>query len=829
MNQQKADPAYIKKVLAYLYKPGQVIELRALSDKIYSGYFDNHDMLASEAVKLSGNVTGVYVTANPCKPELLHRAKNRVRVAKKEDATGDKYILLLHRFLLDFDPERAPGISSTNEEHKTAIERARKAKAWLEGDLGFSKLLLADSSNGAHLMANINLPNTRENADLLRKCIEAVALRFEDEKVKIDRTVYNPARIWKLYGTLACKGDDTPERPWREAKVISTAETFGLTDVTLLQKLYSLAPEDPKRDQRSGPNYQSFNIDDWLIRHGIEVANVRSWNGGEIRVLRSCPWNSDHTNLSAYIIVQSSGALAAGCHHDGCAGKGWHELRDVVEPGWSERRSNNGSWSNNDSRAKQESTDAESQREEKTKPSPWARIKDAPTFLAEEDKAITGVAKDLIMPGAVTTIAAPRGLCKTLIIHGVAYAMATGGLFRGERVEPIRVLLVDRDNPERVVKERLRGWGAANAPSFHLLTRTDAPDLKDRAAWEKFPVGNYDVVIIDSIGSFTEGITEREGKETTQVLATVLDLIHRGPAVVLLANCTKDALSVKGRGEWSDRVDIIYEGRDATGFTPSGKKPWFQELPAAGEDAWADRSARRKNRTDYRLAFIPSKFRLGAEPEPFCLEVNVPRDEPWTLTDVTTDIVKGGDDAIEAIKAKEEKRMEDAAKVLAGVVKDRAEAGDPILKTDAENFLHEEGVTRAQARTILETRNGSLWQYPNQGHPKPLSPVLRTSQNGNGKSWASPPPERVSGTIGLAAHAQSERQGHPPSNPASELAAPVSMPLPPKGVTNPEQRLNGGLKEADIYTAEGWQEEERYAREERAGIEDDDGFEDLPK
>ena len=30
---------------------------------------------------------------------------------------------------------------------------------------------------------------------------------------------------------------------------------------------------------------------------------------------------------------------------------------------------------------------------------------------------------------------------------------------------------------------------------------------------------------------------------------------------------------------------------------------------------------------------------------------------------------------------------------------------------------------------------------------------------------------------------------------------------------------------AEIYTAEDWQEEERYAREERAAIKDEDGFE----
>jgi hypothetical protein len=62
----------------------------------------------------------------------------------------------------------------------------------------------------------------------------------------------------------------------------------------------------------------------------------------------------------------------------------------------------------------------------------------------------------------------------------------------------------------------------------------------------------------------------------------------------LLLCFSKDALTLKGRVHWADRADIVYEVRDATGFTPSGKKPWWQELPEAEKAAWADRAARRR-------------------------------------------------------------------------------------------------------------------------------------------------------------------------------------------------------------------------------------------
>jgi hypothetical protein len=39
-------------------------------------------------------------------------------------------------------------------------------------------------------------------------------------------------------------------------------------------------------------------------------------------MLNPCPWNPAHNNRAAYIVQHASGAVAAGCHHDGCAGRG---------------------------------------------------------------------------------------------------------------------------------------------------------------------------------------------------------------------------------------------------------------------------------------------------------------------------------------------------------------------------------------------------------------------------------------------------------------------------------------------------------------------------
>ena len=69
---------------------------------------------------------------------------------------------------------------------------------------------------------------------------------------------------------------------------------------------------------------------------------------------------------------------------------------------------------------------------------------------------------------------------------------------------------------------------------------------------------------------------------------------------------------------------------------------------------------------------IPSKFRLGVEPEPFCLELHLPSDAPWTLEDVTEHLIMAGEEAKAAAEQTQQKRRHTAAMALAELVPDRA-------------------------------------------------------------------------------------------------------------------------------------------------------------
>lgn len=82
--------------------------------------------------------------------------------------------------------------------------------------------MLLDSGNGFHLWYAIDLP--ADDGGLVQRCLQALAARHNTPKAKVDTSIYNAARIAKIPGTWARKGDDTPERLHRLAKVLEVIE-----------------------------------------------------------------------------------------------------------------------------------------------------------------------------------------------------------------------------------------------------------------------------------------------------------------------------------------------------------------------------------------------------------------------------------------------------------------------------------------------------------------------------------------------------------------------------------------------------------------------------
>src|SRR5215207_8457654 len=214
----------IRRAVEVLFEPGAVVEVRAFKGReTISGYFDDHAMLAREAGKLEDRGYSVYLTLNEVNPALLARASNRARKVYREPTTSDNDIVRRRWLPLDFDPVRPSGVSATDAEKKAARRRALEVREFLRG-LGWPEPVVGDSGNGYHLLYRVELPNDRESLELVKGVLEALAFKFSDEVVEVDVSTCNAARIWKLYGTTARKGDDAGDRPHRRSSLLKVPE-----------------------------------------------------------------------------------------------------------------------------------------------------------------------------------------------------------------------------------------------------------------------------------------------------------------------------------------------------------------------------------------------------------------------------------------------------------------------------------------------------------------------------------------------------------------------------------------------------------------------------
>jgi hypothetical protein len=218
--------------------------------------------------------------------------------------------------------------------------------------MGWPSPVEADSGNGAHLLYAIDLPNDPPSADLLRRCLYALAFQFSDEEAEVDCTTFNAARICKVYGTLSCKGDDTPDRPHRLSRVLSAPVPMVRVSKDVLEALAAMLPPEQAKNRKARCNGQAskFDLVQWIRDHNLPVVATGPWKQGGWRwILNPCPWNPDHDNRAAFIVQWPDGAIGAGCHHNSCADKNWHALRDLLEPDWRERSSQGSCQSRNGS------------------------------------------------------------------------------------------------------------------------------------------------------------------------------------------------------------------------------------------------------------------------------------------------------------------------------------------------------------------------------------------------------------------------------------------------------------------------------------------------
>lgn len=544
--------------IGLLFEPGDVIEIRALNvgraadhaGVTYSGYFNfENDKAIKDAIrKVDGRAEGVYVVLNRFNHALLARANNHLQ-ARPKQTTSDKDVTQRRWLYVDADAIRPAGISATDEEHQVALQRTSQMREFLR-DLGWPDPIWADSGNGGHLLYLLPPIDLIRAGELVKACLKALAGRFSDASVAVDEATAPTARICKLYGTMARKGDSTTDRPHRRAHILDEPERIEAVPIEALE---SLAKEAEIAEQSAvppvgGASGGQFNIEEWLASSGLEVIKGQEpYQGGRRWTLRTCPFNAAHQK--PVIIQFPSGALCYRCLHNSCARNDWKGLRQLIQPGCR----STGDPSHTPAKVPQDSTPL------------ITDLTQIPSVWTLESN-IEWCAQDMIARGSVTLICAESGTGKTWFAYYIAGCVAHGVSILDRAVRRSKVLYLDGENPLYVVKQRLFDLGIAETPDLMIWGgwNMSPPPGPQSEVVRGFARQHKALIIYDSLIEFHPG-SEQSSTETRAYMRQFRALANLGATVVVLHNAGKaeTAKLYRGSSDIKAAVDTAYLLRGA--------------------------------------------------------------------------------------------------------------------------------------------------------------------------------------------------------------------------------------------------------------------------
>lgn len=247
---EQSQESPIFRALKLIHDPGEVFEIRVLGipagkykPRVAAGWFnDPRAALKALPKYMVQKPSGIYMTLNPVNSALLARTNNLMSDQCAE-STSDKDVLRRRWMLIDLDPERPTGISSSDEELEAARAIAKQCKEWLQSEFGWPEPIEAMSGNGMHLVYRIEMPNDDAAKSLIRNVLKVISEQVHEwqigrpTQIKVDQVVFNAARIVKLWGTTVRKGMDVADRPHRKSDLTVVPQKLAIISTESLTLL----------------------------------------------------------------------------------------------------------------------------------------------------------------------------------------------------------------------------------------------------------------------------------------------------------------------------------------------------------------------------------------------------------------------------------------------------------------------------------------------------------------------------------------------------------------------------------------------------------------
>lgn len=319
---------------------GRFTEVRILGKFTYSGYFQSVDNLISQIEPYSNmEDEQIYFTLNTIDPACYGRQQSEKIVKSPKITTNDNDIIHRDWVMCDFDPIRKSGTNASEEEFELAHQKAQDVFRFLR-DKGFEAPVICKSGNGWHLLYKIDADVSDEATQTIKGFFKYMGKTFSDDRVEFDEKNFNAARVCKLYGTMAKKGANLQDRPWRMSEIVYSPSEIKVTPLEKFKALADLLPnEEPKRvPNRNFRNQLSanspFDLVTWLNAHGI-VYREKKTGASALFELEYCPWVDSHSDKKKWdsaLFQDADGKITFNCTHSHCKGKMWQDVRLFYEP-----------------------------------------------------------------------------------------------------------------------------------------------------------------------------------------------------------------------------------------------------------------------------------------------------------------------------------------------------------------------------------------------------------------------------------------------------------------------------------------------------------------
>lgn len=310
----------------------ELVEIRILDPetrKTYSGYFTNIEDIVREVSRF--DKCNIYFTLNVINPACYGREQKDKISTRPKSTTSDSDIIGRKWCLIDVDCEKPSDTNSTDEEKEEAKQVVNAIYKFLR-DEGFEPPVICDSANGWHLLYKQAMKASPENTEIMKRFLQVLDLYFSTDKVKVDVSTFNNSRICKLYGTVSRKGSDTIDRPQRLSGFVRVPREVRVTSNEYFAKVASYLPQPEKKDKYNNYGASSFDLDEFLRKHNIEVDKVIEDRDYTKYILKNCPFNSSHPAPDSAVFKMRDGSFGFKCLHASDSRYTFRDFRSHFEP-----------------------------------------------------------------------------------------------------------------------------------------------------------------------------------------------------------------------------------------------------------------------------------------------------------------------------------------------------------------------------------------------------------------------------------------------------------------------------------------------------------------